>query len=751
MVQHGKERNYVEEMDVCINRSMRPHCPAESSLQKKKRRLVSWVNNPELADKEVQAWKDSVQKAQANFTQFEVERDAWLDGFQDARRLLSGSLKMSVDHNKRLKSDGALLLQLIEQECGYSLRKKRNFHTKDIVDELLERQGAYECAVQEYLTVSQELHAAGVLHGKCTMPTTSLSLEEIHYPGDDFYIAHKRRNMQDAPTSAELEAPAVDASVDSAAMDTEVEVKSEPIVKADEAENPRFSECISDIPLPYFDSETKQVIPLQDAVVEPPTAVVAEKKLGGRTRAGSLSLIKVEPSRGTMDVEPANSSDEAAGDSDLAETTNPSSATSTGHGNWSPSVETPGAPTSKALTDQDLLGLFTSLQESVRMNELLVTDVEFAFQDRTTCADDVSIINAILRSGDGAAKSHPSKTAATGTPSKSGRNISGVTDEEQKAPAAPYLSLSRHHEEEWSQFVDKLFDGLNSQGIITRKGKKRGPDYVPVTVDLRLRTHRGVNLLLSPLSQYEDRMLGVSAKDTIYQARKDGRSGEVSYTSITQLPYYLRVAEEEALERCNLQSRAAIADLQIRKLRSNLRDIAKFTNEAQAALRRSESIHEMATMEESLELRKMYKELIHYGVVPANASDPPLSPITSYAAAAVANALYNSVFAANGANNRPAAKNSRAPARVYARPPVPTSTVAVDGTVAVGVKSQDAGSDGGTTTECLTKSSSVSSELRGGAEECSAAADAGEVGAESLKRKANGAPVPATSAPKRRR
>jgi len=717
-------------MDACVGRSMRPHCAVESTLLKKKRRLLSWINNPEQADKEVDFWRGNVAKSREVFAQFESDREAWLEGFEEARRMLSGALKGSIDANKRLREEGVVLHTLCEQECGYSLRKKRNFHTKDIVDEVVERQGAYESAVQEYLGITHELHAKGAA-GAAGVPVAYLSLDEVHYPEDDVYIVNKNRARKAADTK--LAAAKLDKEN---AMD--VDVKVEPSVKteAGEAEEAVVEQrqCISDIPLPYFCSESKLVIPLDNVAESPaqaaPTAASAATRKG---RSSSIGSLKDFPSSsvplGVVKTERSTSggtSSEGITDTD-AVTTHPSSAVSTSQRSWSPSAD-PSASAHKVPDDMTLLELLLSVQESVRLNELSLTDIEFMFQDRTTCPEDKTIIGAIL----GGAKPEGGVVATSAKPFKSSRDVNheGLTVEEQKALATPYLSLSRAKEQDWSSYCDQLFDGLNSQGIITRKGKKRGPEYMQVSVDLRLRTQRGVSLLYSPLSQYEDRLLGSTDQETIYRAVVKQSTGDVTYSSTTQLPPYLRKAEDDALVRCKLQSAAAVADLSIRKLRASLKEIAKFTQEAHSSLQRSENLHEMAAVEEGLELRKMYKELVHYGLVKAGLDDPPMSPLSSNAAAVAASAMFNSVYpASNNHGHGKAQSKSRAPARVYVRP----SSLA-----------HTAGSheDPVTSSESLARSG-------GGASDHDAAEE------ETLKRKIGAASATATtlvaSAPKRRR
>eukprot|EP00428_Durinskia_dybowskii_P087095 CAMPEP_0170449072 /NCGR_PEP_ID=MMETSP0117_2-20130122/51051_1 /TAXON_ID=400756 /ORGANISM="Durinskia baltica, Strain CSIRO CS-38" /LENGTH=841 /DNA_ID=CAMNT_0010710293 /DNA_START=62 /DNA_END=2590 /DNA_ORIENTATION=- len=763
----SKERNVVEEMDALIQRSMRPHCAAESSLMKKKRRLVNWINNPETVDKEMQYWQNNLSKAQDGLATFESLREEWLTSFQSARRFLSDALRTSTEQNKRMKSDGLRLLSLCEAECGNSQRKKRSIQAKDLVDELLKRQDSYEVAVAEYISLAQSIQLSS---GKATAPVVTLSVDEVHYAEDDVYIRNKHRTTASIANGTTASANAtkgfntiVSTKVEeevSTPPSSEINTKSDsarvknegkPCVEYDVETAPM--ESFSEIPLPYFDHETKQVIH-EDGVDKVPVAdstspVVAETSedttaatAGSRTRrSGSGKLEASMPS--ATDLEAADSSDEpSTGDLMAVDDINaPTANASGGAGSWSPSAADAG----RLFSDQDLVQLLVSLQESVRLSEGMVTDAEFMFQERPVPIDDASLLASVLSLRFGVSTCDGSSTTqikseTTNKPTLKKVKSSRSRDldvESANQLATKFMALSRADDREWSAYLDALFDALHSQGIVTRKGKKKGPENLPITVDPRLRTPRGVSLLLSPLSQFENRMIGTIPCDTIYQARHS--NGEVTYTSTVNIPAHLRKAEDEALMRLHLQSTAARADLQLTRLRSSLKDMAKVHQEAQSALRRAESHHEVASLEEAMELRKMYKELIHYGIIQADPDAPPMSPITS-------NAPF---ITQNGGNNRPGAKNNRAPVRINSVTAAATAKAAVlqqqqqqlqqraDGVVDV-TRMNSSASEGGTTTESLADSEEKATEE-------------GLEAAESLKRKAVNASSTVVSAPKRRR
>ena len=475
----------------------------------------------------------------------------------------------------------------------------------------------------------------------------------------------------------------------------------------------------------------------------------------------------------------AESSESVTPDSDPSGHKHTTAATTT-NGNYSPNIRVIQSNSSKILDEQDLLQLLTTVQDSVKISESTVADADFIFQDRPMSLDDVSIINTILQHRN----KKPNKIVLevdkkpiletqnkrSSQGNKERLIIPNKDNEEMKSLASHYLTLDRHNESEWSAYMDTLFDGLYSQGIVTRKGKKKGPEYLPVCVDPRLQTPRGVNLLFSPLSQYEGRMLGVYNNDTIFQqvplstkdttsTTRDTNSSEKLYTTTVQLPPALYTAEEDALKRCSIQSAAAIADLQLRHIKTSLKEVNKFALEAQTSMRRAENFYEVATVEEGMELRRMYKELVHYGLVSIHDDDPPLSPITSNSASFATSILQNGVY---NSNKTGGAKNTRPPVRgnsVTARNTTANATTTTVGVPIAVVDSTSTSSDIATTTSESGSSGNNSSDGKPSAsDEISTAGLTTVSETETGKRKASAVTTNTTttaavgtSAPKRRR
>ena len=252
-------------MDNLIHRSMRPHCPPESTLMKKKRRLMNWINNPDSIEQEISFWKDNLNNKKENLNQFNDEKVTWTANAHNIRKLLTNALKLNIESNKHLKLNGIELLQLCEMECNNNnnLRKKRSFHAKDLVEEIKNRENSIDIAMTEYFDLLKEAETYADKIGNQNIPTAYVSVEELQYNEDTIYIQHKSTtDTSTTTTSSTTTTP--NQSIDSNNIDENVIIEVEVSVK-EEISDPILEEkreCISDIPLPYFDSETKQIIPI---------------------------------------------------------------------------------------------------------------------------------------------------------------------------------------------------------------------------------------------------------------------------------------------------------------------------------------------------------------------------------------------------------------------------------------------------------------------------------------------------------
>ena len=89
----------------------------------------------------------------------------------------------------------------------------------------------------------------------------------------------------------------------------------------------------------------------------------------------------------------------------------------------------------------------------------------------------------------------------------------------------------------------------------------------------------------------------------------------------------INTAEDDAMERCRLQSCAAAGELKLTQLRQASLDLRRTAADSSNALKRSEYMYLQTLHEDASERRRIRKELVFYGIAPVHASDPPMSPL----------------------------------------------------------------------------------------------------------------------------
>ena len=184
----------------------------------------------------------------------------------------------------------------------------------------------------------------------------------------------------------------------------------------------------------------------------------------------------------------------------------------------------------------------------------------------------------------------------------------------------------------------------------TRLGRGAGAGAVNLSACPISRTPRGVPLMISPLSQFEDRFLGsicgpssssmsVSAPSAssnidatgianmanMFSSNNHGGMGQASASSllvyptpnIPPLPPSLLMAEDAVMERCRLQSMAAAAANKIKRLRLANSDWSKQVNDVQLSLQKCTNFFAQAARDDVVESKIIRRELLTYGIVTA--------------------------------------------------------------------------------------------------------------------------------------
>jgi hypothetical protein len=202
-------------------------------------------------------------------------------------------------------------------------------------------------------------------------------------------------------------------------------------------------------------------------------------------------------------------------------------------------------------------------------------------------------------------------------------------------------------ETQWAQHLENVCRApTNSRR--KRKGVSQAVS-IPLLSHPSSRTPTGLPLLVSPLSQYEDRFVGVMSGKQIgrpvphtkekmdkvpYPAKEDER--ELGYNACVEearvqnpalLPPELEEAENTIMNYCQLVSHAAAMETDIRKLMNTASEWRKQASEVSYNTLWSEKAYQQVQMEDYTETRLNRKELIANGRFEGDNS--PMSPIRS--------------------------------------------------------------------------------------------------------------------------
>eukprot|EP01034_Spumella_vulgaris_P021687 gene21687-27728_t len=293
--------------------------------------------------------------------------------------------------------------------------------------------------------------------------------------------------------------------------------------------------------------------------------------------------------------------------------------------------------------EEDLAALLASLQESVRGGESGLRELDVFFSPERD-DEDLLALDAVL-------KGRQSEQSAV-----TSHDIVTLTSVQEKLTQG-VLALDGRVDL-WTQHVSRVLDSHSGaqQGTATRKKKRGGDGAIPLKAGVRSHTEYDTCLLLSPLSQYPDRVLGsVHNVDTLY-IKSDGEGSGASFKNLTHVPSEIVQAEDDAMERCRLQSCAAAAELKLNQLRQVSLDLRRTATDSSNALKRSEYMYLQALHEDASERRRIRKELVFYGIAPVHASDPPMSPLHH---AQSASSQFNGVGVNRNAFRTSAANRSR--------------------------------------------------------------------------------------------
>ena len=202
------ESDSEDDGDSFVRKTVHPSCPAESTIWKKRRRFIAWNSKPAIMASDLLKSKAVAMKSREEFASLERDEERWAECFEISRHKLNTSLTTCQERNNRLRLESKHLYEMVLHECGpgLSVRKRRASQMREILEELDDRQMQLETSIEEYERIATSLSANGAkLNGDATLallnedvnctattavatphswPIVHMSIDELDYPED---------------------------------------------------------------------------------------------------------------------------------------------------------------------------------------------------------------------------------------------------------------------------------------------------------------------------------------------------------------------------------------------------------------------------------------------------------------------------------------------------------------------------------------------------------------------------------------
>lgn len=631
------ESDSEDDVDSFVRKTMHPSCPAESTLFKKRRRYITWNSKPAIMVADLLKSKAVALKSREEFNMLERDEERWAECFEISRHKLNSSLTSCQDKNNRLRSEAKHLYELVLQECGpgLSVRKRRASQMRDILEELDDRQMQLETSIEEYEGIALAASANGVSRSEneashedlaeyvpVVHPIVHMTLDELDYPYD--VVHYSNMSNGDSSKRNERNATAQDDTNGQTVKSSQVQIK-----------------------------ERK------------------ERARNNKKRSASNDDDKIDLNEQDEEEDSDGTGFEANGRS--------------------------GSVT-------EFCAMFAAVDGTVRLGEASLADLDPFFSDDE--GEDGPAVAAVPFKGTSKSASGSAGAKATSatlkalTASQKAATLKAASTWDSSAEyqrecklaeafTMPKEKVKENGEIHWAQCVadasqcaDLVRSSASKNQLVvprTRLARGAGSSAVNLSAFAISRTPRGVPLIISPLSQYEDRYLGAvcgSLKDPSTSESSSSRSmtatpppadpspiaaskGSAEKKAIisapssasasrdealrlekqdavavhvsVHLPSSLIAAEDAALERCRLQSLAAAAENKIKRLRASNIEWCRQAVETGQSLTRSNGLFSQAQRDDLTEYKIIRRELLTYGIVTAKDTDPPLSPVGEYA------------------------------------------------------------------------------------------------------------------------
>lgn len=89
-----------EAMDGLIICSSKPPCPPESNIAKKRKRYITWINNPELIEQDMDKYRAALHQIHEEYKEILEDELRWSDAFFVVRRHLLAQINLLDEEMK---------------------------------------------------------------------------------------------------------------------------------------------------------------------------------------------------------------------------------------------------------------------------------------------------------------------------------------------------------------------------------------------------------------------------------------------------------------------------------------------------------------------------------------------------------------------------------------------------------------------------------------------------------------------------
>ena len=640
------ETDSEDELENTVPVTMRPPCNSDSLLHKKKHRLNAWVSDPSRADKELHNVKRATKALRGELERILEETERWCHAFEIGRTGLTQSIVASRAEAQKLERDAKLLQGLAASECGGSPKKKRTITVREAAIELHERKALLEQKLAEYVKLCKETKGDKV-------PVVTVEIDDVS-GRDLMQLPEDRDAFKKLHGLTDYREQHVAAAVAAASHAAAAQVKNADVSTATtNATTTTTTTTTTDSTATAATEGTSRVVSPMPGDADPGLPKVDMTYSLEIERGGELLSEETQAQR-ACDAATDTTSGKRGDTSGASESTEREGAAKGTNGRGSKGKagddrsskrvakgdkkkEEKEKEEEREKEDEDaeiraVVDSMTAIQEAITTAHNQIGEVDVFF-DNLDADGFPPGTNLPQVPGWDAVKQGPSAVDRGSDPTVVQDCLNGskglVEDDSTRGPRAEmFRAKYAQGERGWARYVQEQ---VADQAGPHRK-RRRMPTSISVKSYAYARTPRGVPLMVSPLSQYEDKfagsVVGGPSASNLYNGTIPPHRNASLPRAVNNTPAFLIDEENRVMTHALLQSASASSATKLRRLRTMLADWKRQEADSQALHERALLNNEGALREDVIECKRIRRELQAFGIAstPLN-PNTPLSPI----------------------------------------------------------------------------------------------------------------------------